>query len=323
MPKVTIQQLFEAGVHFGHQTRYWQPKMKPYIYGVSHKIHIIDLDKTLLLFEECLNYISSLAAKKGKILFVGTKPAAQDIISEEAKRCGMPYVNHRWLGGMLTNYKTIRQSIKRLKELEEMRDSPIFAKLTKKEALLTIREIEKLEKSLGGIKNMAGLPDALFVVDIGYESTAVNEALKLRIPIIGIVDTNNNPERIDHIIPGNDDSSRAIKLYASNIADVILEARGNIIEEVEIESKEMRKPQKKAMREKEHKKIVTKKQVVIHEESPEEGAKEIEKIVAEKEEGKKKSAVKAVKVVRKKPVKTVKHAKEAKEKKDTESKTKE
>ena len=301
MSAITVKEMLEAGVHFGHQTRYWHPKMQQYIYGVSHKIHIIDLDKTLPLFNDALNYISKLAANKGKILFVGTKPAAQDVIAEEAIRCGMPYVNHRWLGGMLTNYKTIRQSIKRLKDLEEMSASPVFAKLTKKEALMTTREIVKLEKSLGGIKNMVGLPDAIFVIDVGYEKTAINEALKLRIPIIGIVDTNNSPDNIDYIVPGNDDSSRSINLYVKNIANVILEARGNIIEEVEIANKEERKPLRKAVKEK--KKVITKKQPVIVHEAPVSSApvKDTETettAVTTKDE--------AAKVVKKKTVKTVK-----------------
>lgn len=232
--------MLEAGVHFGHQTRFWNPKMSSYIFGIRHKIHIINLDTTLPLFQDSLNFIGSVAAKKGKILFVGTKPAAQDIVREQAERCGMPYVSYRWLGGMLTNYKTIRQSIKRLKELEELRNSPMFEKLTKKEGLLLEREIVKLEHNLGGIKDMGGLPDALFVIDVGHENIAVSEASKLKIPIVGVVDTNNNPVGIDYVIPGNDDSAKAIRLYTTSMADAIVEARGNIAEELEAEKEEKR-----------------------------------------------------------------------------------
>lgn len=223
--QVTMQDMLKAGVHFGHQTRYWNPKMGAYIYGARNKIHIIDLGKTLPLFQDALNFISSTAAKKGKILFVGTKYAAQDIIQQEAERCKMPFVNRRWLGGMLTNYKTIRQSIKRLKELEAMFDSGKFGRLTKKEILNLEREKAKLTSSLGGIKNMGGIPDALFVIDVGHEKIAVQEAKRLGIPVIGIVDSNNDPDGISYVIPGNDDSTRAIRFYASTVADVILEAR--------------------------------------------------------------------------------------------------
>jgi len=222
---VTMQGMLKAGVHFGHQTRYWNPKMASYIYGSRNKIHIIDLGKTLPLFEDALNFISSTAANKGKILFVGTKYAAQDIVQEEAERCQMPYVNRRWLGGMLTNYKTIRQSIKRLKDLEAMFESGKFGRLTKKEILNLDREKAKLMNSLGGIKNMGGIPDALFVIDVGHEKIAVREANRLGIPVIGIVDSNNDPDGVSYIIPGNDDSTRALRFYTSTIADVILEAR--------------------------------------------------------------------------------------------------
>lgn len=225
---VTIQDMLKAGVHFGHQTRYWNPKMSTYIYGSRNKIHIIDLGKTLPLFEDALNFISSTAAKKGKILFVGTKYAAQDIIQQEAERCKMPFVNRRWLGGMLTNYKTIRQSIKRLKELEAMFESGKFGRLTKKEILNLDREKDKLMNSLGGIKQMGGIPDALFVVDVGHEKIAVREASRLGIPVIGVVDSNNDPDDIAYVIPGNDDSTRAIRFYASMVADVILEARASM-----------------------------------------------------------------------------------------------
>lgn len=224
---VTMQDMLKAGVHFGHQTRYWNPKMSSYIYGARNKIHIIDLGKSLPLFHDALNFISSTAANKGKILFVGTKYAAQDIIKEEAERCKMPYVDRRWLGGMLTNYKTIRQSIKRLKELEAMFESGKFGRLTKKEILGLEREKDKLLISLGGIKNMGGIPDALFVIDVGHEKIAIAEANRLGIPVVGIVDSNNNPDGISYLIPGNDDSTRAIRFYAKTVADVILEARAS------------------------------------------------------------------------------------------------
>lgn len=223
--QLAIQDMLKAGVHFGHQTRYWNPKMASYIYGSRNKIHIIDLGKSLPLFQDALNYVSSVAANKGKILFVGTKYSAQEIIQQEAERCKMPYVNHRWLGGMLTNYKTIRQSIKRLKELDAMFESGKFGRLTKKEILGLTRERDKLMNSLGGIKNMGGIPDALFVIDVGHEKIAVREANRLGIPVIGVVDSNNDPDNITYVIPGNDDSTRAIRFYTKNIADVIIEAR--------------------------------------------------------------------------------------------------
>lgn len=228
MIDVTMRQMLEAGVHFGHQTRYWDPKMAPYIYGERNKIHIINLEKTLLMFQDALNFVGGIAARKGKILFVGTKRAARDVIKEEAARCGMPYVDYRWLGGMLTNYKTVRQSIKRLKELASMRESGVFNRLTKKEALTLTREMEKLERSLGGIKDMGGLPDVLFIIDVGHEKIAVSEANRMKIPVIGIVDTNHNPKGIAYTIPGNDDATRAIQLYVKSMADTILEARGTI-----------------------------------------------------------------------------------------------
>lgn len=230
---VTMQDMLKAGVHFGHQTRYWNPKMESYIYGSRNKIHIIDLGKTLPLFQDALNFISSTAANKGKILFVGTKYAAQDLIQQEAERCKMPYVNRRWLGGMLTNYKTIRQSIKRLKELESMFESGKFGRLTKKEILGLEREKDKLMNSLGGIKNMGGIPDALFVIDVGHEKIAVREANRLGIPVIGVVDSNNDPDGITYIIPGNDDSTRAIRFYTTCAADVILDARASTLETTE------------------------------------------------------------------------------------------
>lgn len=222
----TLRQLFEAGVHFGHRTCFREPKMAPYIYGVRNGISIIDLEKTRDYITEALNYIAKIAARPGsKILFVGTKRAAQDLVKEQALRCGMPYVNHRWLGGLLTNYRTIRQSIKRLKELEAQSQDGSFNQLTKKEALNLQRQMNKLERGLGGIKDMSGLPDALFVIDRGYEHIAICEAQKLKIPVISIVDTNHSPEGIDYIIPGNDDAARAITLYTQMVADTVLDAR--------------------------------------------------------------------------------------------------
>lgn len=225
MANVTMRQMLEAGVHFGHQTRYWNPKMAEFIFGERNRIHIINLEKTLPLFNEALNFLGKLAAQNKKILFVGTKRAARDVVREEAERCGMPYVNQRWLGGMLTNFKTVRQSIKRLKDLEEQEKEGAFDRLSKKEALTLRREMQKLEKSLGGIKDMERLPDALFVIDVGHERIAVNEAKKLGIPVVGIVDSNNSPDGIDYVIPGNDDAMRAIQLYVTAAADAINEAK--------------------------------------------------------------------------------------------------
>jgi small subunit ribosomal protein S2 len=231
----SMRDMLKAGVHFGHQTCHWNPKMGPYIYGSRNKIHIINLEKTQPLFNDALNVMGTSAAKKGKILFVGTKSAAREIIKEEAQRCRMPYVDHRWLGGMLTNYKTIRQSIRRLKELEAMFEKNNFGRLTKKEILNLTRDKAKLERSLGGIKNMGGLPDALFVIDVGHEKIAIAEANRLGIPVIGIVDTNNTPEGVSYVIPGNDDSTRSIRLYVKAAADAILEARGGNPELLETE----------------------------------------------------------------------------------------
>ncbi|SFD99554.1 30S ribosomal protein S2 [Nitrosomonas sp. Nm166] len=229
---VTMRQMLEAGVHFGHQTRFWNPKMAPYIFGHRNKIHIINLENTLVMYEEALKYVRQLAANKGVILFVGTKRQARDIIREEATRCGSPYVDQRWLGGMLTNFKTIKQSIKRLQDMETMVRDGTLDKLVKKEALDLQRELDKLNSSLGGIKDMKGLPDALFVIDVGYQKGAITEARKLSIPVIGVVDTNHNPEGLQYIIPGNDDSSRAIRLYARGVADAILEGRNQAIQEI-------------------------------------------------------------------------------------------
>lgn len=225
MANVTMRQMLEAGVHFGHQSRYWNPKMKAYIFGERNKIHIINLEKTVPLFNEAMNFVSRMAARNGKILFVGTKRAARDVIQEEAQRCGMPYVNHRWLGGMLTNFQTVKQSIQRLKELEAMIADNSIERLNKKEALGLRRELEKLERSLGGIKNMERLPDVLFIIDVGHEKIAVSEARKLGIPVVAIVDTNNSVEGIDYVIPGNDDAIGAIKLYSVAAADAVLDGK--------------------------------------------------------------------------------------------------
>lgn len=228
MPNITMRQMLEAGVHFGHQTRYWDPKMAPYIFGSRGKIHIINLEKSLPMLVDSLNYISSVAAKRGTIIFVGTKRAASKSIEEEATRCGMPYVSHRWLGGMLTNFRTIRQSIKRLRQIEKMDEDGSFERLVKKEVLDLNREREKLEKSLGGIKDMKGLPDVMFVVDVGHEDIAVKEARKLGIPVIAIVDTNCSPNGVDYVIPGNDDAIRSIRLYTQLAADAVLEGRASV-----------------------------------------------------------------------------------------------
>jgi small subunit ribosomal protein S2 len=229
---VTMRQMLEAGVHFGHQTRFWNPKMAPYIFGHRNKIHIVNLEKTLEKYNEAMAFVKKLAANRGNVLLVGTKRQAREILAEEARRAGMPYVDERWLGGMLTNFKTVKGSIKRLKEMEQMFEDGSVERLSKKEALLAKRELEKLQKSLGGIKDMNGLPDAIFVIDVGYHKIAITEARKLGIPVVGVVDTNHSPEGVDYVIPGNDDSSRAIRLYASGIADAVLEGRNNIEQEL-------------------------------------------------------------------------------------------
>ena len=233
---VSMRELLEAGAHFGHRTRFWNPKMADYIFGSRNKIHIINLEKTMPMMSDAMNFIGKLAGNKAKILFVGTKRAAQDSIREHARRAGMPYVDHRWLGGMLTNYKTVRQSIFRLKELKKMQEEGAFNAMIKKEALMLTRELEKLDRSLGGIEDMGGLPDALFVVDVGFEHIAVEEARRLKIPVIGVVDTNNDPDNIDYIIPGNDDSMRAVDIYVRCVADAILDARqANTVGGTEVE----------------------------------------------------------------------------------------
>ena len=229
---VTMREMLEAGVHFGHQTRFWNPKMAPYIFGHRNKIHIINLEKSLPLFQEAQKFAKQLAANRGTILMVGTKRQAREILSTEALRAGVPFVDQRWLGGMLTNFKTIKQSTKRLKDMETMTEDGSLEKLGKKEALMTQRELAKLQKSIGGIKEMNTLPDALFVIDVGYHKIAITEANKLGIPVIAVVDTNHSPEGVDYVIPGNDDSSSAIRLYARGVADSILEGRSQFVEEI-------------------------------------------------------------------------------------------
>lgn len=229
---VTMRQMLEAGVHFGHQTRFWNPKMAPYIFGHRNKIHIINLEKTVVQFQEALKFTRQLAANRGTVLFVGTKRQAREIVAEEAQRAGMPYIDSRWLGGMLTNFKTVKGSIKRLKEMETLIEEGGLERMSKKEALIFERELEKLQKSMGGIKDMNGLPDAIFVIDVGYHKIAVTEAAKLGIPVIGVVDTNHSPEGVSYIIPGNDDSGRAVRLYARAMADSVLEGRANAVAEV-------------------------------------------------------------------------------------------
>lgn len=230
---VIMRQMLEAGVHFGHQTRYWNPKMAPFIFGHRNKIHIINLEKTVVMYNDALRFVRKIAANKGTILFVATKRQAREIIKEEALRCGSPFVDHRWLGGMLTNFKTVQQSVKRLHELEAMMlDSVAMEKISKKEGLMMQRELEKLDRSLGGIKNMQGLPTAIFVIDVGYQKGAIVEAQKLNIPVVGVVDTNHTPLGVDYVIPGNDDSSQAIRLYARGMADAVLEGREQALNEI-------------------------------------------------------------------------------------------
>ncbi|MHB9100585.1 MAG: 30S ribosomal protein S2 [Sulfuricella sp.] len=229
---VTMRQMLEAGVHFGHQTRYWNPKMAPFIFGDRNKIHIINLEKTLPMYQEAMKFMRKLASNKGNILFVGTKRQAREILKEEAERAGCHFVNFRWLGGMLTNFKTVKQSIKRLQEVQTMLSEENIGKLAKKEALLLRRELDKLERSLGGIKDMGGLPDMIFVIDVGHEKGAITEANKLGIPVVGVVDTNNSPIGVNYVIPGNDDSTQAIRLYVRGAADAILEGRSQSLQEI-------------------------------------------------------------------------------------------
>ncbi|MDR1463283.1 MAG: 30S ribosomal protein S2 [Azoarcus sp.] len=229
---VTMRQMLEAGVHFGHQTRFWNPKMAQYIFGHRNKIHIVNLEKTMVKYNEAMDFVRKLAGNRGTILFVSTKRQARETLAEEARRAGMPYVDERWLGGMLTNFKTVKQSIKRLKELEAAVDDGSIESLSKREALMTRRELEKLHKSIGGIKDMGGLPDALFVIDVGYHKIAITEARKLGIPVVAVVDTNHSPDGVDYVIPGNDDSSRAIRLYARGVADAVLQGRSQVLTEI-------------------------------------------------------------------------------------------
>lgn len=231
MADINMRQMLEAGVHFGHQTRYWSPKMAPYIFGSRNKIHIINLETTLPLFQEAMNFLGSVTAAKGKVLFVGTKRQASKLVREHAERCGCPFVDHRWLGGMLTNFKTVKNSIARLIELDELNNSGAIDRLSKKEALILERERSKLDRSLSGIRDMTGLPDCIFVIDVDHEKIAIAEAKKLKIPVVGIVDTNSSPDGIDYPIPGNDDAIRAVRLYLSHAADAVLEAR-SILPEV-------------------------------------------------------------------------------------------
>ena len=262
MTDVTMRQMLEAGVHFGHQTRYWNPKMAPYIFGERNKIHIINLEKSLPMFGDALNYLGKMAANGGKVLFVGTKRSARDTVKAEADRCGMPYVNHRWLGGMLTNFHTVKQSIKRLKDQEETLEGNGSERLGKKELLTIRRDVEKLHRSLGGIKNMNVLPDVLFVIDVGYEEIAIKEAMKLGIPVVAVVDTNNPLDGVDYVIPGNDDAIRAIQLYASATAEAIIEAKASSqtltgdedefveVDEAKAKAEEAPKPKKKVAKKK-------------------------------------------------------------------------
>ncbi len=229
---VTMREMLEAGVHFGHQTRFWNPKMAPYIFGHRNKIHIVNLEKTLVMYQEAMKYLRQLSANRGSILFVGTKRQAREILAEEAARAGMPYVDQRWLGGMLTNFKTVKGSIKRLKDMEAIMADGGLERMSKKEGLTFQRELTKLNESLGGIKDMVGLPDALFVIDVGYHKIAITEANKLGIPVIAVVDTNHSPEGIDYVIPGNDDSGKAIRLYARGAADAVLEGRSASLQEI-------------------------------------------------------------------------------------------
>ncbi len=228
---VTMRQMLEAGVHFGHQTRFWNPKMAPYIFGHRNKIHIINLEKSLPMFQEAQKFAKQLAANRGTILFVGTKRQAREIVAEEARRCGMPYVEQRWLGGMLTNFKTVKTSIKRLKDMKAQQEAGLES-MSKKEQLMFTREMEKLEKDIGGIQDMTALPDAIFMIDVGYHKIAVSEAKKLGIPLIGVVDSNHNPDGIDYVIPGNDDSAKAVTLYARGMADAVLEGKANAVNDV-------------------------------------------------------------------------------------------
>ena len=320
MANVSIKQLLEAGVHFGHNTRYWNPKMAQYIFSSKNKIHIIDLAKTEKLMKDALNYVSSLASRRGKILFVGTKRAASKVMKQEAERCGMPYVTNRWLGGMMTNYKTVKQSIKRISEIEAMKADGRMDKLIKKEQLKLARELTKLEKSLGGIKEMRGVPDAMFIVDTKFESIAIKEAKTLGIPVIAIVDTNNSFEGVDYIIPGNDDAMKAIRLYASTFADAILEGRASMpapADAEKVKKEAVKKVEKKAEPKVEAKTEEVKAEVVKTETAkPEETKKEVKKEVKEAAKEEVKATTK--KKVTKKKVTKKKVTKKKVTKKETE-----
>lgn len=281
MANVSIKQLLEAGVHFGHNTRYWNPKMDQYIFSSKNKIHIIDLSKTEKLMKDALNYVSSLASRRGKVMFVGTKRSAGKVMKQEAIRCGMPYVTNRWLGGMMTNYKTVKQSINRIRDIEAMKADGRMDKLIKKEQLKHERELTKLEKSLGGIKDMAGVPDAMFIVDTKHESIAIKEAKTLGIPVIAVVDTNNSFEGVDYIIPGNDDAMKAIKLYASTFADAVLEGRASM--PAPSDAEKVKKEAKKAVAAKKtEKKEVTPVEDVKTEEAKPEAKEEVKKVTKKK-----------------------------------------
>lgn len=274
MSKVSMKDMLQAGVHFGHQTRFWNPKMSQFIFGSRNKVHVINLENTVPAFNEALDVLRTEAAKGNQVLFVGTKRAANKIIKEQAERCGMPYVSHRWLGGMLTNYKTIRASIRRFRELETQQNDGTFEKITKKEVLMRTRMKDKLENSIGGIKDMNGLPDILFVVDVDHERIAINEANKLGIRVVGIVDTNSDPDGVDHIIPGNDDSIRAIKLYAASVADSILEGKSQAAnvtskdEFVEVEEKPAKEVKEAKAKKAPAKKAAAAKEAPVAEEAP-------------------------------------------------------
>ena len=298
MANVSIKQLLEAGVHFGHNTRYWNPKMDQYIFSTKNKIHIIDLSKTERLMQDALNYISSLASRRGKVLFVGTKRSASKVMKEEAIRCGMPYVTNRWLGGMMTNYKTVKQSINRIREIETMKTDGRMEKLIKKEQLKHERELIKLEKSLGGIKDMAGVPDAMFIVDTKHESIAIKEAKTLGIPVIAVVDTNNSFEGVDYIIPGNDDAMKAINLYSATVADAVLEGRASMPTPADAE-----KVKKEAVKKGEATKEDATKVEAAKEEAPKDEAVKEEKVEAPKEEVKEVAEETAAKTTKKKVTK--------------------
>ena len=280
MSDVSMRQMLEAGVHFGHQTRFWNPKMAPFIFGDRNKIHILNLEKTLPMYDDAMNFISKLVSNRGRIMFVGTKRAAQKVVSEEAGRCGMPYVDHRWLGGMLTNFKTVKNSIKRLKELEAMESEGRFAQFSKKETLTMTREMIKLDRSLGGIKNMNGLPDALFVIDVGHEKIAIAEANKLGIPVIGVVDSNNSPDNVDYIIPGNDDAIRAITLYAQGVSRAILLGQESLAKNPGVAAED--KPAAKAAKKKTAKKKTVAKKAAPKTDEPKAEAKPKAEVKADK-----------------------------------------